>query len=996
MAMYHFTIKTDKKPDGTKVSALTHTEYINRENKYKDYDLKDEIFKQNFNNTISIDTKDTVFNDKKMLLYHSPFGDIIHSNKGISISDNASMETIAIALAIASKIYKKDIMLKGSTTFEASVVLAANNMELPVVFANKILDENFRNIKKEQKYGQDRTGPRRTSKNIGTIRNTTNKSQYGIKQAKGKTIKTITTRGFNLRTLSECGLVYSPEDTDMLLPGDADSIIYDERQRSIDTNMRWDVSRLRGIAAKKTADLILNNVIHQMDNVFASSHAEYINREAAFKKRGGCIYKKHHLPNWANDSPKSFFAAADRYEGVGNTRYKEIEFALPNELKLDQQKEIIEKFVETHLKDFYYAYAVHDKIGAMSNGEHNTHVHIMFSERKIDDAEKEKERSASKFFAYPFRNPKSLDDKRKGGAPKDRKWGNKNRAKYLALMREDFALIQNEVLAKYDIPVRVDHRSLKAQRDEALKNGDMLLAKILDRLPEEAIGPSNALRKNNPKVQKLKKYREYKSEYQKLLYAAEILEQSIAEEKYNAAIHNNTELLKKFENTDTIPKLKEELLTALKKMNALKSMVIYPKQAQEAAKLKFMNSDEKEIYQKFKKLTDQKNHWEIFKKNIQKPTAIQQDELKTYNELIPELDKKIAALDKEITSAAKEIKPIYEKLSSARMIINIQKEVHQILFDDRETKKEIELENKKISQLTMQMENILIDVNQKNIVSELTAKDVYKIINSSYLNLKNEYDKSIENVKRIYSRVISKKRAIAMAKDLYTKNATKKLREEFRSLVKKEKYLKNDIDKFSLEKQEYYAISPPKFWNSNSLKEKYKVQTKKINNMETVLKDRQNELLAIRKNLENKEVELNSICNTSEAKSKINTIALGILRKNQPIVIKHQTLINDIKIKYKNIKHIELQLKGLKKQISIDNAEYKIVNKLKATNTSGSNNSSFNKNTGASIIADAILGDSGAAKLVAKSSGKNEMDKDWQMMTAIEKDEKEMQEVFKI
>ncbi|WP_269142085.1 hypothetical protein [Pectinatus frisingensis] len=41
MAMYHFTIKTDKKPDGTKVSALTHTEYINREDKYKDYDLKD-------------------------------------------------------------------------------------------------------------------------------------------------------------------------------------------------------------------------------------------------------------------------------------------------------------------------------------------------------------------------------------------------------------------------------------------------------------------------------------------------------------------------------------------------------------------------------------------------------------------------------------------------------------------------------------------------------------------------------------------------------------------------------------------------------------------------------------------------------------------------------------------------------------------------------------------------------------------------------------------
>mgnify|MGYP006906536369 CR=1 FL=1 len=36
-------------------------------------------------------------------------------------------------------------------------------------------------------------------------------------------------------------------------------------------------------------------------------------------------------------------------------------------------------------------------------------------------AEIEKERVAEKFFAYPFRNPKTLEDKRKGGAKKDRK-----------------------------------------------------------------------------------------------------------------------------------------------------------------------------------------------------------------------------------------------------------------------------------------------------------------------------------------------------------------------------------------------------------------------------------------------------------------------------------------------------------------------------------------------------------------------------------------------
>ncbi len=31
MAMFHFRIKSDKKPNGTKISAVKHVEYINRE-----------------------------------------------------------------------------------------------------------------------------------------------------------------------------------------------------------------------------------------------------------------------------------------------------------------------------------------------------------------------------------------------------------------------------------------------------------------------------------------------------------------------------------------------------------------------------------------------------------------------------------------------------------------------------------------------------------------------------------------------------------------------------------------------------------------------------------------------------------------------------------------------------------------------------------------------------------------------------------------------------
>ena len=159
----------------------------------------------------------------------------------------------------------------------------------------------------------------------------------------------------------------------------------------------------------------MENVTEAMEEESAVSHVEYINREKAFAKRGGCIFHAHRLPKWAKNDPKKFFQAADKYEGKGNRRYMEIEFALPNELKT--------AFIAKHLSDHYYAYAIHNKIGVMSDGQHHPHVHIMFSERMIDDVEKEKERAACNFFKYPARRKKdgsepSFEESRKHGAPK--------------------------------------------------------------------------------------------------------------------------------------------------------------------------------------------------------------------------------------------------------------------------------------------------------------------------------------------------------------------------------------------------------------------------------------------------------------------------------------------------------------------------------------------------------------------------------------------------
>lgn len=81
------------------------------------------------------------------------------------------------------------------------------------------------------------------------------------------------------------------------------------------------------------------------------SHVRYINREAAFRKKGGCIYTAHRLPKWAKDDPKRFFRVADQYEQKNGNRYLELQIALLNELTFEQHLELLDKFIEQELPD---------------------------------------------------------------------------------------------------------------------------------------------------------------------------------------------------------------------------------------------------------------------------------------------------------------------------------------------------------------------------------------------------------------------------------------------------------------------------------------------------------------------------------------------------------------------------------------------------------------------------------------------------------------------
>ena len=86
MAMYHFRIKSDKKPNGTKISAIQHVEYINREGKFSTSEQGQQ--KNKFSGDfITTEKIPNAFDGQNILLYKTDdFGSIRNSQCGIEVT----------------------------------------------------------------------------------------------------------------------------------------------------------------------------------------------------------------------------------------------------------------------------------------------------------------------------------------------------------------------------------------------------------------------------------------------------------------------------------------------------------------------------------------------------------------------------------------------------------------------------------------------------------------------------------------------------------------------------------------------------------------------------------------------------------------------------------------------------------------------------------------------------------------------------------------------
>jgi len=184
-----------------------------------------------------------------------------------------------------------------------------------------------------------------------------------------------------------------------------------------------------------------------------------------YSRRQGVQHTEIMLPEGANaelgDRGK-LWNLVERMEGRSDAQLaRSVVLALPHELTAEQRLTLTQDFVRERFvsQGMVADIAIHAPVTAKGENHKNHHAHVLLTLREAT--------------AEGLRPTKT------------RSW---NARSQVEEWREEWANAQNTELEKHGAKARVDHRTLDAQREEALEQGEHGKADALDRIPEDNLG----------------------------------------------------------------------------------------------------------------------------------------------------------------------------------------------------------------------------------------------------------------------------------------------------------------------------------------------------------------------------------------------------------------------------------------------------------------------------------------------------------------------------
>lgn len=174
------------------------------------------------------------------------------------------------------------------------------------------------------------------------------------------------------------------------------------------------------------------------------------------------IFTPENAPEWARNRGELWNAAELAEKRKNSTVAREFEVALPDELNREQRLELVREFSRELVQRHGMAVDVAIHTPGKEGDHRNHHAHILCSTRRL--------------------TPEGFKDK-------TRELDTKNSGE-VGHWRERWAEMSNRHLENAGRQERIDHRTLEAQRADAIERGDTEQAAKLERVPTVHLGPN--------------------------------------------------------------------------------------------------------------------------------------------------------------------------------------------------------------------------------------------------------------------------------------------------------------------------------------------------------------------------------------------------------------------------------------------------------------------------------------------------------------------------
>ena len=472
-----------------------------------------------------------------------------------------------------------------------------------------------------------------------------------------------------------------------------------------------------------------------------------------------------------------------------------------------------------------------------------------------------------------------------------------------------------------------------------MMNGNELLVKILNRIPEKYVKEiAKITNKDNPIIKKHKEERQRVKKQIKNIedkFISDVAEEKLKLKEIWNEIESKREILNKA--YEELPKdLQKSFEEFIKRMNesstkvmAIRSVVVDSSNAFQKAVMDFLDYDAKNSFKNLKKCVEEKREWEIFKKSVQ----ISNGDEKIFREIEKEIDTNLIILNDKIKKYAKECKPYFDYLAKDKQMKSlIRSQGINYLNEDRIARSDLKKKTfQAMRDVRTAERGLKLYLKTKAHANPKTTNDILENISGELAKLEMQIRQIQAEIKEFEKKIISPQRAIYIAKDVFTKGAFKKLRQDKRNIEKK----KSSLPKILYEK---------------------------------ALRD-----------VSKKEKNLIVECGLPENDIKIKNIAAGILKKNEPIK-------NALDEKKKTLTKLESEKNNLQKSLIEISKKQDDTNLYKIGNIK---NNYLTPKLETHILASAIAKLSGKdgkwANLVMYAKHNN-LD-DWNLLSEAEKDD---------